>query len=168
MNPIGNRLLFRRILCGLLFATNETPQIAGFFVFIIMNTTEILALTACIISAVALIPQFKKSFRRKRKIATNKENNKEKNIGNSEIDEKKESTEKTLDPLQKAFILCILAAIVGVVEVIIFSWIAHAFGVEMNLKTMPSNWIWAAGFLLLIPGVLLLYAILFITSVMED
>lgn len=41
----------------------------------------------------------------------------------------------------------------GLVELILFSWLAYFFGVEVNVTKMATNWLVAFYALFIIPGV---------------
>ena len=68
----------------------------------------------------------------------------------------------------KAFVLTVMAALIGIIELILFSWFAYLFGVTVDPSKMSLTWTLGFYALYLIPGLLLFLAFINIVSTFED
>lgn len=65
-----------------------------------------------------------------------------------------------LNRFGRALAFTSLGVVIGLVELVLFSWVAHFAGVDVNVTTMTTSWLVAFYALFLVPGVCLLYAFL--------
>jgi hypothetical protein len=131
-----------------------------------MHTSDWIALAACIAAFLALIPAFTPLLRKaKSKV-------KEQSKGTSSFvgTEEGATTPDPTPPLNNfgtAIVLTSIALTVGVVEIVLFSAIANYFGVAVDTNTMPLNWQAVYLALFLVPGLLLLRAIMSISNMLH-
>ena len=119
-----------------------------------MNTSDWIALAACVAAFLALIPAFTPMLRGR------------KSHGKMDSTQASTSPSKSADPSEpaklnafgKALVLTSMALVIGVIEIVLFSAIAEAFGVAVDVKTMPTNWLIVFYALFFIPGVCLFWA----------
>jgi hypothetical protein len=146
-----------------------------------MERSDWIALAACLISAIGLIPQFhgifsknKKKAKKKAKVVTDK---KDEATGQTtlnidpmptETENKNKVDDVPRTPLYKAFISLVGAALFGLIALIIFSILIFIFGVEFNFNTMPIGWHIAFYLLFIIPAFLALMGILWLVSSFDD
>jgi hypothetical protein len=71
-----------------------------------------------------------------------------------------EKSEKlvTLNRFGRALVWTTIGVGVGILELILFSWTAHFFGVVIELAKMQTNWLVAFYTLFVIPGVCFFFA----------
>ncbi len=128
-----------------------------------MQTSDWIALAACVAAFLALIPAFSPLFRKTRL---------EEKAGSTETSSFIETEDGAAPPhpspplnnFGTAVVLTSLALAIGVVEIVLFSAVANYFGVAVDSHTMPSNWHAVYLALFLIPGLLLLRALMSISD----
>lgn len=128
-----------------------------------MEISNWIALGALLIATIGLIPQFHQAFQKSRKTKEKEEEQ----IDNSK--ERKEEKEQTPMPFMLRILMMIVFAFSTLlIELIIFSWLAHFFEIEIDLETMPLNW--QVGFysMFAIPGVFVFLAIVTLSANSTD
>jgi hypothetical protein len=75
---------------------------------------------------------------------------------------------KPLNGFGRALVLTSYAFVVVVIEVVLFSAVASIYGIEVNVSTMPTNWLVVFYALGLIPGLMLFMAFAFLTTMFDD
>jgi len=78
------------------------------------------------------------------------------------------ATPEPMGPFAKALGCVSIAALIFVIEIIAYSWLARLFGVSFNFSTMPQNWLIGFIALLLVPGILLLIGLAQFTGGFSD
>lgn len=125
-----------------------------------MNRSDWISLVACIGTLLALIPaysQFAVKKNKKRKSSA---------ISQEQKNEKDEPVKYSA--FFRATVLTAMAFVIGIIEIVIFSWIASYFNIGIDINTMPLNWKVGFFLLFLIPAVLLFLALINITSQFKD
>jgi hypothetical protein len=131
-----------------------------------MTKSDWIALAACIATFLALIPSFLTLMRDRKPKKQLKKNNQPEIKQNTEV--KPENQKKSHGPFMNAFVLTIMAVVIGIIEFILFSWFAYMFGVVVEFGKMPLIWNVVFYSLFLIPGVLLFLALINILGTFED
>ena len=133
-----------------------------------MNTSDWIALAACVAAFIALIPAFApimqsrkkgKSEASSRPIASSPDENS--GAAPSPIEsqvEKKASEPAKLNAFGNALVLSAMALAIGVIELVLFSSVAGLFGIVVDINTMPTNWLIAFYAIFILPGVCLFWA----------
>lgn len=129
-----------------------------------MTRSDWIALVACAGTLLALYPAYSHMIRIRKKSGI--KSTPKTSTTAAATTNKEDSVEYSA--FFKATVLTAMAFVFGVIEIIIFSWIASAFNVKVDANTMPLNWQIGFFSLFLIPGILLFLALLNITSVMKD
>ena len=140
-----------------------------------MVKAEWIALLACVASFIGLVPQFYQAFKAKDKVKKVK-NNKQTNTVQNPIENKQsELTQQTdinqnepIPPMVRILVFIAAALIIGIIEFLIFSFVAHLSGVEVGIKTMPLFWTIIFYSLFLIPGALLMFALTVFSGMFDD
>lgn len=134
-----------------------------------MNRSDWIALAACIAAFLGLIPSFYQTFAQKKKVHRKKNS---KNIENTvkTDSEEVEKTEKKepMPPMLRILTLALTALVVGLIELLIFSAVAHFCGVKVEFTTMTLVWRIVFCSLFLIPGILLFFALMVLTTMFDD
>ena len=150
-----------------------------------MTRSDWISLLACIAAFVGLVPPFTGMLRRRKRRSTRPGREveptepsvavagSEREVEPTEPSVAVAGSEKTrrhvrLNPFGNAFVLTAMAAAVGGIELVIFGAVSSHFGVPAEPASMST--LWRLGFhaLYLIPGILLLGAVLNILRLFED
>jgi len=75
---------------------------------------------------------------------------------------------RNLSANEKALGCTSMAVLLFVIELVIYSWIAHWFNVNMDPKLMPFTWLVGFACLFILPGLLILIAFLHFSSNFSD
>ena len=131
-----------------------------------MMRSDWIALAACIASFVGLIPPFLKLMKEWKPRKRAKQNKQQSDQPVST--DKKDTDVQKWGPYMKAFVLTCMAVLLFLIELILFTWIAYLFGVNIEIGKMPL--VWTIGFfaLFIIPGLELFLALVNIVSTFED
>jgi hypothetical protein len=130
-----------------------------------MNRSDWIALAACIVTFLGIIPPFYQILTTKKIKKKNDKPAKEQVTASPDL--KIEPENQKVRPLYNAFIQTIAAVLIFLIELIVFSWLAYVFDVKVDISTMPLNWLIGFYALLVIPGLLLFFALNWVLSVME-
>ncbi|MFO0321677.1 MAG: hypothetical protein ACK504_04525 [Bacteroidota bacterium] len=138
-----------------------------------MNKSDWIALGALLVAFVGLIPQFYQAFskkpKKKKTTSANKvplgKSNETPTLETSKDDITKREPQP---PMIRILVFLVTAIIIGLIELIIFSAIAHYFGVKVDLNTMTLLWKIVFYSLFVIPGILFVYAFLVFTTMFDD
>lgn len=135
-----------------------------------MNKSDWIALGALLVAFVGLIPQYYQAFSSKQKKKTI---SRTKDITTKSIEiqipdnNKEELKTKAQPPMIRILIFLVLAVIIGLIELIIFSAIAYYFDVKVDMNTMPLLWKIFFYSLFVIPGILFVYASMVFTTMFD-
>ena len=95
--------------------------------------------------------------RAKRKKGKGKENE-QRSLSEQAVTESEPTDPVKLNAFGKALVLTAAGLAIGVVELIVFSAAATVFQIEINVATMPTNWLVVFYGLFLIPGICFFWA----------
>lgn len=138
-----------------------------------MNKSDWIALGALLVAFVGLIPQYYQAFSKRQKKKKNAPTTKDTSTKPIETptteSSKEESTKREPQPpMIRILIFLVTAIIIGLIELIIFSAVAHYCGVKVDLSTMTLLWKIVFYSLFVIPGILFVYAFLVFTTMFDD
>lgn len=133
-----------------------------------METSNWIALGALIVAIVGLIPQFHSIFTRKKRNSRTAVKKTAKAEARP-IKEKEEiDDEESMPFMLRILLLVVYAVAIFIVEIILFSVVAHFFDVNIDLATMPLIWKVVFFALFFIPGVFLFLAFLQFAFNLDD
>jgi hypothetical protein len=131
-----------------------------------MQRSDWIALIACVGTLLSLIPAFGQFLASKKRAKTGNPRKPKATPSLSDTDPK---ADKPMPAYMKAFSCTVMAFVILVIELVIFGWIAHAFGVTTeSTYRMPAPWLFGFYALFLLPGLLLFLALLHILGTMDD
>jgi hypothetical protein len=137
-----------------------------------MNKSDWIVLGALLMAFVGLIPQYYQAFSRKSKkkkaISTKNNSTKPVETPSEEILNGESAKGEPQPPMIRILIFIVTAIIIGLIELIVFSAIAHFFGVKVDLDTMTLLWKIVFYSLFVIPGILFIYAFMVFTTMFDD
>lgn len=144
-----------------------------------METSNLIALGALIVAFIGLIPSFYQAFSQKKdKDKKKSKSSKTKNnvLDKTTVPDKfsetntsdKKVEEKPMPTMLRVIVLSLTGVIVGLIELIIFSAVAHYCGVTIDLVTMTIVWKTVFYSLFIIPSILLLFAVMVLTTMFTD
>lgn len=133
-----------------------------------MEKSDWIALGALFVAILGLIPQFYQTFDIGK--STKQKKKKKKNIPNenSTADSNEVNNQKEMPTMMRMLMLVIFAFASFLIEIIMFSSIAHLFDVDVNLTTMSLVWKITFFLLFLIPGVFLFLSFLVFVGNTKD
>jgi hypothetical protein len=129
-----------------------------------LSRSDWIALIAAAGTLIGLVPAFGQYLASKRR-RTKRKSPAPVELPSPPTDDK---AEKPTPAYMKALACTSMAFVLFVIELVIFTWIAHLFGVAADFDTMTLPWRMGFVAIFLIPGLLLFVAFLHIMSVMED
>jgi hypothetical protein len=129
-----------------------------------MSRSDWIALVACLAAVLALVPAYSgmlqlRRQRKGRKLAAAQEKQSDQAAGSEDM--------RQPGALMRALVCISMTLLVGVAEVVVFSWIASMYGVEVEPKSMPTNWLIVFYGMFLLPGYFLFLAAAHLSTVME-
>lgn len=118
-----------------------------------MHVANWIALAACVAAFLALVPSFSPMLKEHK-------SRQKKNEAQATPPSKPDVSDEPvrLNAFGKALALTSMALVIGVIEIVLFSAVAELFGVAIDVKTMPTNWLVVFYGLFLLPGVCLFWA----------
>ena len=136
-----------------------------------MNRSDWIALAACIAAFLGLIPSFYQVFqgkKEKKRIVEKKVTDSIKAVNSEGKTDSSETIKEPMPPMMRAFFLVLMAFIIGLIELILFSAVAHYFDVKVDIDTMTLIWKISFFSLFIVPGALLFFALMVISTLFSD